>query len=315
MIREKEKKFDSKFARRFLAIVRYELLWNIRKKKFLGMIIVAFALATIALVVPIILSNVTNMPISQDPDRAVTTGVGIGGFGFFLFAVVIAMNSISGEFESGTVVPLLTKPVSRTMIFLGKIFASFLILLITYVVLLCYLSIGSIVIYGPQNNLHLLPLALIGSIISTFIWIALILAIGTISKSSMIAALGAFGIWMGLTIASGFVSAFTEQAGVLNYLPGDGASGSIGSFSLNSTISTGTNSIASNLVRYILNPSANVTYYKISSSPVPPYFDTTPLNTETLSLILARSIIVAAIYIFVFMFISWFDLRRAEVLE
>jgi ABC-type transport system involved in multi-copper enzyme maturation permease subunit len=315
LIREKKKRSDSKFARRFLAIVRYELLWNIRKKKFLGMIIIAFALATIALVVPVILSNVRGVPISQNPDQAVTTGVGIGGFGFFLFAVVIAMNSISGEFESGTIVPLLTKPVSRTMIFLGKMFASFLILLVTYAILLCYLSIGSIVIYGPQNNLHLLPLSLIGSIISTFIWIALILTIGTISKSSMIAALGAFGIWMGLTIASGVVSVATEQAWVLNYLPGDGASGYIGSFSLGATVSTGTNSIASNLIAYVLNPSANVTYFKISSSPNPPFYQLTPLHTEALSLILARSIIVAAIYIMFFMFISWFALRRAEVLE
>jgi len=152
MKREREK-FDSKFTRRFLAIVKYELLWNIRKKKFLGMIVVAFALATIALVVPVILSNVRGESIPQNPDQAITTGLGIGGFGFFLFAVVVAMNSISGEFESGTIVPLLTKPVSRTMIFLGKMLASFLILLVTYAILLCYLSGGSIIIYGPTKQL------------------------------------------------------------------------------------------------------------------------------------------------------------------
>jgi ABC-type transport system involved in multi-copper enzyme maturation permease subunit len=308
MTKEKKK---SNFTRRFLAIVRYELLWNIRKKKFLGIILVAFALATIALVVPVILSNVRNDPIAQNPNQAVTTGVGIGGLGFFLFAVVIAMNSISGEFESGTIVPLLTKPVSRTMIFLGKTLASFIILLTTYTILLCYLSIGSIVIYGPQNNLHLLPLSLIGSIVSTFIWIAMILAIGTISKSSMIAALGAFGIWLGLTIAMGIVSVFTEQAWVLDYLPGNGASGYIGThYELASIISTGTNSIASNLVTYVLNPFANVTYIKISSMFLP-----TPLYTEPLSLVLARSIIVAAVYILLFMFISWLAFKRAEVLE
>jgi ABC-type transport system involved in multi-copper enzyme maturation permease subunit len=220
------------------------------------------------------------------------------------------MNSISGEFESGTIVPLLTKPVSRTMIFLGKTLASFLILLATYTILLCYLSIGSIIIYGPQNNLHLLPLTLVGSIISTFIWIAIILAIGTLSKSSMIAALGAFGIWLGLTIGTGIVSVFSEQASVLNYLPGNGASGYIGSSV--SIISTGTNSIASNLVTYILDPSANVTYFKINPRFPNPI---TPLYTEPLSLVLARSIAVAVVYILVFMFISWFALRRAEILE
>jgi ABC-type transport system involved in multi-copper enzyme maturation permease subunit len=315
MIREKKRKKASNFTRRFLAVVRYELLWNIRKKKFLGMIVVAFALATIALVVPVILSNVRNEPIVQNPNQAVSTGVGIGGLGFFLFAVVTAMNSISGEFESGSIVPLLTKPVSRTMIFLGKTLASFLILLTTYTILLCYLAIGSIAIYGPQSNLHLLSLSLIGSIISTFIWIAMILAIGTISKSSMIAALGAFGIFMGLTIASFAVSVATEQAGVLDYLPGNGASGYIGPIENHTSVSTGANSIASNLVTYVLNPSVNVTYIKISSSPSPPYYHETLLYTEPLSLVLARSIIVAAVYIVFFMFISWFALKRAEVLE
>jgi len=168
---------------------------------------------------------------------------------------------------------------------------------------------------APQNNLHLLPLALIGSIVSTFIWIALILTIGTISKSSMIAALGAFGVWMGLTIAAGIVAMFTEQAWVLNYLPGEGASGYIGSFDLGSTVSAGPDSLASNLVAYVLNPSADVTYFKISPIPDYPYYRTIPLYTEPLSLILARSIIVVAVYIMVFMFISWFFLRRAEVLE
>jgi len=309
MIKEKEKRSDSKFTIRFVAIVRYELLWNIRKKKFLGMIIVAFALATIALVVPVILSSVRNEPIPQNPDQAITTGLGIGGFGFFLFAVVIAMNSISGEFESGTIVPLLTKPVSRTMIFFGKLFASFLILLTTYVILLCYLSIGSIVVYGPQNNLHLLPLSLIGSIISTFIWVSMILAIGTLSKSSMIAALAAFGTWMGLGIASGIVSLTTEQAWVLNFLPGSGALGSLDSFG---SLSTGTDSIASNLITIVLNPSANVTYYRMSFRP--PYTRIL-LYTEPLLNVLARSIGVAVAYILLFMFVSWFALKRAEVVE
>jgi hypothetical protein len=107
------------------------------------------------------------------------------------------------------------------------------------------------------------------------------------------------------------VSVFTEQAWVLDYLPGNGASGYIGThYELASIISTGTNSIASNLVTYVLNPFANVTYIKISSMFLP-----TPLYTEPLSLVLARSIIVAAVYILLFMFISWFALKRAEVLE
>jgi len=40
-----------------------------------------------------------------------------------------------------------------------------------------------------------------------------------------------------------------------------------------------------------------------------------PLNTEPLSLIVARSIAVAAVYILVFNFIAWYALKRAQVAE
>lgn len=68
----------------------------------------------------------------------------------FLFAVAIAINSISGEFESGSIV---------------------------------------------------------------------------LSKNSLLAALGTFGIYMALNISSGIISVFTDQAWILNHLPGSGAAG------------------------------------------------------------------------------------------
>lgn len=308
----------------FLAVVRYELLWNIRKKKLYGVIIVAFALATLQLVLRVILSNVANQPLKADPDFAIT-GIGLGDLGFFLFALVTVMNSISGEFESGTIVPLLTKPVSRNTIFLGKIFAAFVTLLGAYVVLLVYLAAGSTVIYGPQNNIHLLPIVLFGSIVSTFVWMAIILAVGALSKSSMLAALVGVGLWLGLTIVGQIVAAFSGQAWVLTYLPGTGASGyakgidstpSFGNMSLPSglQVATGTYSIGPNMVTYILHPSAEVTFYKMEFIPrgMPIY---TELYTETLSFILTRALVVTAVYILVFSFIAWYALKRAQVAE
>ena len=195
------KKRNLGWKTRFWAVVKYELLWNIRKKKFLGVIVVAFALATLSLALPVLLSNMIGQPLEQNPDYVISTGAGIGGLGMFLFAVVIVMNSISGEFESGTIVPLLTKPVSRTIVFLGKLFAAFITLLSAYAILFIYMAVGGTIVYGPQNNLHLLPLSLLGTVVSTFVWIAIVLAIGTISKSSLIAALGTFGIFIALTIS------------------------------------------------------------------------------------------------------------------
>jgi ABC-2 type transport system permease protein len=280
-VKRKGVRTNPSWTTRFWAVVKYELLWNIRKKKFLGMVIVAFVFATLGLALPVILSNMIGQSPSQNPDYAV--GSGPGALGFFLFALVTVMNSISGEFESGTIVPLLTKPVSRTMVFLGKLFAAFITLLSVYVVLFMYTTIGATIVYGPQNNLQLVPLSLLGSIISTFVWIAIVLAIGSLSKSSLIAALGAFGIFIALLISTPIISVFSDQAWVLGYLP-----------------VSGTDSIAANMITYVLHPSLDVTFFRI---------------VEPLSLVLLRSIAVALTYILAFSLISWYALKRAQILE
>jgi ABC-2 type transport system permease protein len=302
---------------RFLAVVRYEMLWNIRKKKFVGVIIVAFVLATLGLALPVILSNASGEPLEPNPDYAATSSA--GAIGFFLFALAIAMNSISGEFESGTIVPLLTKPVSRTTVFLGKLFAAFLLLLLTYAILFVYQTVGGTIIFGPQNNLHLIPLALLGNVLSTFVWMAIVLAMGSLTKSSLISALGSFGIFLALLITAPIVSVFTGQAGVLSYVPGAGATGNLGiqgnQVTVGSTsVSTGTDSIATNLVNYILNPSANVTYSRIGNL-TSGQMELIPVYTEPLSLIVVRATLVAITYAVVFIVVAWFAFKRAQILE
>jgi ABC-type transport system involved in multi-copper enzyme maturation permease subunit len=318
-VKNEKFKTNPSWMTRFWAIVRYELLWNIRKKKFLGMIVVAFVFATLGLVLPVVLSNVIGESLSQNPDYAISSS--IGGFGLFLFALVTVMNSISGEFESGTIVSLLTKPVSRTMVFLGKLFAAFITLLLVYVVLFVYTTIGATILYGPQNNLYLVPISLLGSITSTFVWIAIVLAIGSISKSSLMAAIGALGLFLALFVSASIFSVFSDQAWIMTYAPGSGASGYIVGLGSQTQLTpgmsvyTGTDYIATNLINYILHPTSNVTFFKISGFQVggPPLY--TELYMEPLSLVLLRSITVAVIYVFVFLFISWYAFKRAQVLE
>ena len=308
---------QSGWITKFSAVVRYEMLWNIRKKKFYGMLIVAFALTTLALAGGHIQSAITGDPVELDPDFVIDSNVGLGGFGFFLFAIVTVMNSISGEFESGTIVPLLAKPVSRTTIFLGKLFAAFLTLLVTYSFLMIYMTIGGFLIYGPQNNLHLVPLSLLGALFSTLIWISIVLLFGTLFRSSLIAALGALGIWLGTNIIGSIIGILAGQGWILTYIPGSGNRGSVGGNPLVGTpVSTGTDNIGPNLINYILHPSWNVTYYKIdliqSSQGIPVW---EALNTELLSTIVLKSIAVALIYFIVFVTISWFVFRRAQITE
>jgi len=304
----------------FLAVVRYELLWNIRKKKLLAVLILAFTLATLTLVLPVVLNNLNNLPTPANPDYVINTGVGVGSFGFFLFALVSVMNTISGEFESGSILPLLTKPVSRTTVYLGKITAAFLTILGAYVLLTIYLTVGGSLVYGPQNNLYLVFVTLFGSLLSTMVWMGIVLAAGSVSKSSMLAALLGLGVFIGLSIVSGVVSVFSDQAWILTYLPGNGTTAALGSLPANqtgqprNTISTGTDGIAMNLATYVLHPSDSVTFYRLDilgRREVMPV----ALYTEPLSLVVVRSIVVALVYIFVFNFIAWYALKRAQVAE
>ena len=304
---------------KFLAVVRYEILWNIRKKKFLGMLVVAFALATLSLAADHIVSAFGGPPVELRPDFVINSSVGLGGFGFFLFAIVTAMNTISAEFEGGTIVPLLAKPVSRTTVFFGKLFAAFLTLLVTYCFLMVYMTIGGVIVYGPQNNLHLVPLSLLGALFSTLIWISIVLLLGTLSRSSLIAALGALGIWFGTSIIGSILAVLAGQGWILTYIPGAGNVGYVGEppqpvgVSVAVPVSTGTDSIGPNLINYILHPSWEVTYYKIDIAVTPPEW--IALYSEPLSNIILTSIAVALVYFIGFVAISWYVFRRAQITE
>jgi ABC-type transport system involved in multi-copper enzyme maturation permease subunit len=302
---------------RFWAIVRYELLWNIRKKKFLGIIIIAFVFATLGLVLPPILSSTTGITIGSNPNFAITYG--LGSFGFFLFALATTMNSISSEFETGTVVPLLTKPVSRTMVFLGKLFAVFIIILVSYVMIFTYTTIGSIFVYGAQNNLHLVPIVLFGNLISTFIWVSILLAMGSLTKNTIITALVALGLFLALFIALPIVSVFAGPSASLNYFPGSGAGGLMIIDNTTLSISTGTDNLGVNLVNYLLYPSATVNFSRIDLQAIQAGQTTLPttevLYTEPISLIAFRSLGVAFAYILVFLFVAWYAFKRSQILE
>jgi ABC-type transport system involved in multi-copper enzyme maturation permease subunit len=300
---------------RFWAVVRYEMLWNIRKKKFIGTVIIAFIFATLSWVLPVVLSATTDQAINANPDYAVTFT--IPAFGMFLFALITAMNSISSEFESGTIVPLLTKPVSRTMVFLGKLLAAFIIILVTYTILFLYVVIGGALVYGPQNNLHLVPLGLFGNILSTFVWIAIILAAGALSKSTIISTLVALGFFIGILFAAPIVSLFAGPSPALNYVPGGGASGAMITTQGQITVGAGTDNIGANLINYALYPSANVNFNRTNIDFQGGQFNMTQTfaYAEPISLVTSRSVATAATYAIVFLVITWIAFKRAQVLE
>lgn len=315
---------------RFWAIVRYEMLWNIRKKKFLAIIIIVFAIAAAIFLAPVIANKYYGTPISANSSYAITFGG--NGFLFILIAIGIAMNSISSEFEGGTIVPLVTKPVSRTMIFLGKAFTAFILLVVSYTVLYGFITVASIAVYGSQINLQYMPLIAVGSIVSTMIWISLLFALGSITKNTMVTVIAIIGLFLALLIAVPIASEFGGPSPVYNYLPGTANTGYliINNSSLiyvggtvvgsnGTSVSSGTDNIGSNLVNYALYPHANVDYLRVNIGAIRANETVVPASglayTESTALVAYRSLSIGIAYTAVFLAVAWVAFKRSQIMD
>jgi ABC-type transport system involved in multi-copper enzyme maturation permease subunit len=243
---------------------------------------------------------------------------GLSGIFLFLIAVATTMNTISGEFETGSITPLLTKPVSKNTVFLGKITASFLTLLGIYAFLTIYVTVGGILIEGSQNNLQLVPLGLVGLILATMVWGSLVILLGTLSKSSLVAALGSFGAWIGVTIAGSILGSVFGQTAILFYAPGGGATGSTagcgtGRLEAGGTFATGTDNLGYMLMQWVLNGSTTLNFcgFRFRGGAT----ETFLASSDTIANVALRDLGVTLAYLAVFLFLSWYAFRRAQIIE
>ena len=302
---------------RFWAIVRYEMLWNIRKKKFIGILIIVFAIATLVLLIPVIGSRTTNVGITKNPDYAITFGG--NAFVFLLLAIGTSVNTFSSEFESGTIVPLVSKPVSRSMIFMGKLFTTFMLLLLSYTILYGYITLASLGVYGPQSHLQYMPLIVLGSLLSTFIWVGLLFAAGCLTKNTMVTIIAAIGLFLALLIAGPIITVFSGPSQSLNYLPGTGATGSFIIGTNVTSVSAGTDNIGTNLVNYALYPSTYVDFYKTNLTAITQNETALPdaglLYTQSTGSIAATGVIVGLAYTAGFLLVAWVAFKRSQIME
>lgn len=306
----------------FSAIFKYEILWNLRKKKVLAMFVISIGLISLGLFLPYLTGSGGSRP------GFILGNIGPTGFVIVLLGAVVSMNSISGEFENGTISSLVSKPVSRGMVYLAKLSAMLAILLVIYSVLDIYLIVGGWLLYGPQEGLSIAAVGLpFLATLSTAVWISLALAIGSWTKNSVLVALGVIGLFFGISIAGGIVSVTTSKGSQsLNYLPGSGESGNIPmQFTdrpvlIGQSVSSGTDSITQNFLVYSYDSSAKALFkeYQLNlenmgSSGNP--LQEVGFHTSSLSTILERSIAVALIYIIVFNLIAWRLFDKAEVIK
>ncbi len=302
----------------FLAILYYEFLWNLRKKKIVGLFILVFAIVTLELALLPLLDYYNGVPLTPNSNVVFDFFNRLSGIFLFLIAVATTMNTISGEFETGSITPLLTKPVSKNTVFLGKIVASFLTLLGIYAFLTVYVTVGGILIEGSQNNLQLIPLGLVGLILATMVWGSLVILLGALSKSSLVAALGSFGVWIGVTIAGGVLGSVFGQTTILFYAPGSGATGSTGGcgpgrLEAGGTFATGTDNLGYMLMQWALNGSTTLNFcgFRFRGGAT----ETFLASSDTIANVALRDLGVTLAYLAVFLFLSWYAFRRAQIIE
>jgi ABC-type transport system involved in multi-copper enzyme maturation permease subunit len=305
----------------FLAVLYYEFLWNIRKKKIIAIFIIIFVIATVQLAFTPIADAVANPPQTLQANPTFTFD-GIAALtGIFLFLVGIAttMNTISGEFESGTIVPLLTKPVSKTLVFAGKIVGAVTTLLAAYAFLVAYITIGGTLIYGPQNNLNVVPLGILGLTLGSMVWASIALTLGTLSKNSVLAALGSFGFYIGLLIGGTLIATQLGASTILFYAPGMGATGTTGQCAgitrgEGQTFNTGTDAIASMLMRWVLNPGQVLNFcgFQFRAQGAP---STTLLASDNFANVAFRDLWVSLVYVAALLLLTWFAFRRSQIVE
>lgn len=314
------------------AILKYELLWNLRKKKVLIMIIIVLGTTSLDLFLPQLLGSGESNPFF------LLENVGPRGLIMALLGAILAMNSISGEFEENTIIPLVSKPISRKMIYLGKLLAMLTILLLLYSLLNAYLIIGGRLLYGAQAGLNISILALPFLItLSTTVWISITLLIGTGLKNSAIAAIGTITLLVAVGFTGSIVTTFSPESGqYLNYIPGGGESGQVPvrykeTHQDNLSISTNINNITQSFLIYTTNPTAEVTIltYQMQSENLEnmenmrpqenqpftsPMFEET-VRTMSLSDTVGKSALIALAYVVILNLVSIKLFERAEITE
>ncbi len=306
-----ERKKKASGLSKFRALLKYEILWNLRKRKFQAILLIIILVQMIAFIVPVIFSSITGQVIQQDPYKALSSP---SGFFIFLIAIAIGMNSIPEEFEHGRAHILFSKPVSRSLIFLAKIAAALIILTIAYTILYL-IGLGlSYAIYGPQDYVIFSPILILGILLSTILYLSMVFFLGAVSKSSIIAALGSFGILIGLGITVGILGVFAGQAWIADYIPSGGQSGMIvdnGMF-----IQTGTDNLGVILSQLAINPNANVNVtYVIGYQLGPPPTILYESQIIPISQVALRALGVASAYILPLMLVAWILFKRSEIKE
>jgi len=152
------------------AVARYELTWDLRKRRTYFILGALFLAALyFGYLVPAIGGKWTTLPpfnsgASFESSLWWVNGVNVAfnalASGLFplLIGGFIAADSLTTEFDTNTIVPLLSQPVTRLEVYSGKFFEKFLLLLFVSALFTLMVLVVSEASIGAQAQLDAFPL-------------------------------------------------------------------------------------------------------------------------------------------------------------
>jgi len=177
------------------AVARYELTWDLRKKRtYIILSLFLFAAFVFGYLLPTIVgksivAGTSLQGVSPGSDLwwvsahnlAYNTFVSglfplfIGGF--------IAADSIGSEFDGDTIVPLLSQPVKRMEVYAGKLLEKVLLLLVASTFFTLLVIAGSEASVGAQSHLDMIPLVVFAEFGAFLEYTAFAFLVGSLVRS------------------------------------------------------------------------------------------------------------------------------------
>ena len=147
---------------------------------------------------PLLVSGLTRAYGTVDDEPIAMVAGGLSGLIFTavvpFIALILASSSFGAEIDDGTVIYLLTKPISRTEIVITKLVVTALICIVLST--LSTLGSGMIMLKGLDSTRLVLGFTA-GAALGAFLYSALFLALGLITKRGMLVGLVYLVVWEG----------------------------------------------------------------------------------------------------------------------
>lgn len=201
-------------ARRLWAVSLYEFKWDLRKKRlfFAIGVVVLILVAVGALFRTVFGSNYGNVSSDLwDVLIEVVSNDFLSGIFPLMLGLMVAGESIAWEFDRETIVPLLSRPVSRGEVYMGKFLEKILFVIGISALFTGLAIIIAEVVAGSQSYLAWSPVVALSFALEVMVFVSLGFFLGTIIRTPGFLVVFIIIIFFGLLFGGVYVE---SQVGV-----------------------------------------------------------------------------------------------------